>query len=55
MSLGYKRNQCLPISNGIFDVVASSIDEDTTLIPRTTLDMDVLVHSAKAIYLTVTD
>ena len=45
----------LPISDGIFDMVAGGIYEHTTLVPRTTLYTYVLVDGAQTLQFTVTN
>ena len=46
---------CLPIVQGIFDVVAGGIDEHSRVIPASTLHTHVLMHCAQALQLAVTD
>ena len=46
---------CLPIVQGIFDVVAGGVDEHSRVIPAGTLHTHVLMHCAQALQLAVTD
>ncbi len=43
----------LPVSQGIFDVVGSSVDKHSTLVPSSTLHAYVLVDSTQVVQLTI--
>lgn len=49
----FKRN--IPRGQGVFNVVGGGVDEDSTLIPGSTLHSDVLVNVAQTLQLAVAD
>lgn len=50
-----KCQQHIPRGEGVFDVVGGGVDEDSTLVPGTTLHSDVFMNVAKTLQLTVAD
>ena len=44
----------LPVVEGVFDVVAGGVDEDSMFIPTSTLQAHVLIHSTHTLQLPVT-
>lgn len=47
--------QHIPRGEGVFDVVGGGVDEDSTLVPGSTLHSDVLMNVAQTLKLTVAD
>lgn len=47
--------RCLPRGQGVFNVVGGGVDEDSTLVPGSTLHSDVLVNVAQTLQLAVAD
>ncbi len=51
----FYKKQRIPRGEGVFNVVGGGVDEDSTLIPSSTLHPDVLMNVAQTLQLTVAD